>query len=365
MKSIIRIVVILISVIAAATAYAQTPVPEGPLVSSPEVTADGRITFRIYAPEATHVRLFSTDIPDMKAWSEMTGSPEGIWEATLGPVVPGVYRYNFDVDSVSVFDPVNTSVSESNTNVWSMVHVPGADFMYIKNVPHGAVSIVNYYSSSLGRFRRMHVYTPPGYESGKNKYPVFYLLHGALDCDNSWTTVGRAGFIIDNLIAEGKAKPMVIVMPAGHTGPIRIGDTSLGDNDFLADFLNVIMPYVETNYRVHRDREQRAIAGLSMGGSHTLNIAIPNLDKFGFIGVFSSGIFNIPGESPVPAQPGPPFEQRYRKEPDDIRLKSGLALFWFATGKEDFLVETTRATVNMFRKHRFDVVYHETTGGNI
>jgi len=120
---------------------------------------------------------------------------------------------------VSVIDPRNPSTSESNDNAWSLVHVPGADFMDTKQVPHGAVAAVTYYSTALKRFRRMHVYTPPGYETSTQRYPVFYLLHGAMDCDDSWWTVGRAGFILDNLIAASQAKPMIVVMPAGHTGP--------------------------------------------------------------------------------------------------------------------------------------------------
>ena len=147
----------------------------------------------------------------------MAKRDDGVWELDVGPIDPGAYRYNFDVDGVSVMDPRSASVSESNGNAWSMVYVPGADFMETKDVPHGAVSIVTYDSKSLGKFRRMHVYTPPGYETSSQKYPIFYLLHGAGDSDDSWTSVGRAGFIIDNLIAAKKAKPMVIVMPAGHT----------------------------------------------------------------------------------------------------------------------------------------------------
>jgi len=154
----------------------------------------------------------------------MTKSAEGVWEVTIGPIDPGAYRYNFDVDDVAVIDPRNASTSESNANVWSLVHVPGADFMDTREVPHGAVAEVTYYSTSLKRFRRMHVYTPPGYESGKGQYPIFYLLHGAFDCDDSWTSVGRAGFILDNLIAAGKAK-LRWWWPCrpGHTGPFGFG----------------------------------------------------------------------------------------------------------------------------------------------
>jgi enterochelin esterase family protein len=236
--------------------------------------------------------------------------------------------------------------------------------MDTKDVPHGAVAEVTYFSKSLNRFRRMHIYTPPGYELSQGKYPVFYLLHGAFDCDDSWTTVGRAGFILDNLIAAKKAKPMVVVMPAGHTGPFRFGPgASLPMEEFVKDFESSIMPYIETRYRINTDRQSRAIAGLSMGGAHTLDIAIPNLEKFAYIGVYSSGIFGIiggPGGPPA----SPTWETKQLKTLDDAKLKQGLKLFWFATGKDDFLVETTRATVDMFKKHGFDVIYKETSGAH-
>src|SRR5437870_411344 len=191
--------------------------PQGPQVVSPEVSADRRVTFRILAPKAEAVRLSGSDIPGNGQGAEMKKGTNGVWEVTLGPIEPGAYRYNFNVDGVSVIDPRSPATSESNNNVWSLVHVPGSEFMDSRDVPHGAVAAVTYYSKSLSRFRRMHVYTPPGYESGKGKFPVFYLLHGAGDCDEAWTSVGRAGFILDNLIADQKARPMVVVMPAGHT----------------------------------------------------------------------------------------------------------------------------------------------------
>src|ERR1051326_7444666 len=149
--------------------------PQGPQVVSPEVLPDHRVTFRILAPQGEN----------------------GVWEATLGPLDPGAYRYTFMVSGVPVIDPRNPHTSESNNNVWSLVVVPGSDFMDTRNVPHGAVAAVTYYSTALEKFRRMHVYTPPGYENNQEKYPVFYLLHGAGDCDEAWTSVGRAGFILD------------------------------------------------------------------------------------------------------------------------------------------------------------------------
>ena len=338
--------------------------PQGPQVVSPEVSADRRVTFRVLAPKAEAVRLSGSDIPGNGQGAEMKKGTNGVWEVTLGPIEPGAYRYNFNLDGVSVIDPRSSAISESNNNVWSLVYVSGADFMDAKDVPHGAVSSVTYYSKSLKRFRRMHVYTPPGYESGKGRFPVFYLLHGAGDCDQAWTSVGRAGFILDNLIAAGKAKPMVIVMPAGHTGPFRFAGPRPAVDEFAQDFLNDIMPYVEKHYRVYADRQHRAMAGLSMGGGQTLNVGIPHLDKFAYLGVYSAGIFGITGGGPGGAPQGPSFEEQHKAILDDAKLKKGLKLFWFATGKDDFLVNTSRATVEMFKKHGFSAVYKETEGAH-
>jgi enterochelin esterase-like enzyme len=341
--------------------------PQGPQVVSPEVSADRKITFRILAPKAEAVRLTGGDIPGLGQGAEMKKGAEGVWEVTLGPIDPGAYRYTFNVDGVSVMDPRSPSVSESNNNVWSLVVVPGSDFMDTRDVPHGAVAAVTYYSSSLKRFRRMHVYTPAGYESGKGQYPVFYLLHGAGDCDDSWTSVGRAGFILDNLIAAGKAKPMIVAMPAGHTSAFGFGargGSRPAVDEFVQDFNNDIMPYVEKNYRVIADRAHRAIAGLSMGGGQTLNIGIPGLDKFAYLGVFSSGVFGITGRGFGSDPNAPKWEDQNKATLDNAELKKGLKLVWFGTGKEDFLIETSRATVEMLKKHGFDVVFKETTGAH-
>jgi enterochelin esterase-like enzyme len=348
--------------------------PQGPQVVSPEVQADGHVTFRILAPQAERVTLSAGDIPGSNQGGTMTKGTNGVWEVTLGPIDPGAYRYNFNVNGVSVIDPRSPAFSQSNNNLWSMVYVPGADFMDTKEVPHGAVASVTYYSTALQRFRRMHIYTPPGYELGKGKYPTFYLLHGAGDSDDSWTSVGRAGFILDNLIAAGKAKPMVVVMPAGHTratgGFGARGGAGAGGqppvDEFTQDFLTDIMPYVEKNYRVEKDRRHRAIAGLSMGGSQTLNIAIPHLEKFAYIGVYSSGLIGSFGGrgGAATAPSGPTWEERHLAVLDDAKLKKGLALLWFSTGKEDFLLNTTTSTVEMFKKHGFSPVYHESAGGH-
>jgi len=278
------------------------------------------------------------------------------------------------VNGVSVVDPRNSSVSESNNNASSLVYVPGAKFMDSGKVLHGAVATVNYFSTALGRDRRMHIYTPPGYERDQTKYPVFYLLHGAGDCDDSWSTVGRAGFILDNLIAEKKAKPMVVVMPAGHTSTsfgmgVGRGAQSMVD-EFSQDFDKDIVPYVEGHYRVLPEARNRAIAGLSMGGMQTLNIMIKDLKKFAYVGVFSSGIFGMapskpaPGASAAPAAPAADFEKQNSAALDNPELKKGLKLLWFSTGSEDFLLSTTTASVEMLKKHGFAPVYKETGGGH-
>jgi enterochelin esterase-like enzyme len=349
------------------------PMPQGPRVTSPEGASDGRVTFRIVAPKAQAVSLLG-DIPTDGPTVPMqppTGRPlvrgqEGVWDVTVGPLAPGSYRYNFNVDGVPVIDPRNPATSESNENTWSLVHVPGADFMDTKPVPHGAVAAVTYYSTALKRFRRMHVYTPPGYETSTLRYPVFYLLHGAMDCDDSWSTVGRAGFILDNLIAAGKAKPMIVVMPAGHTGPFSFnpGAPRPPVDEFSADFKGDVVPHVERTYRALTDRKDRAIAGLSMGGAQTLGIATSDLARYAYVGVYSSGIFGITGGAAFPTTPGPSFEEQHATALDDPKLKEGLKLVWFATGKDDFLIETSRATVAMLKKHGFDVVYRESAGAH-
>jgi enterochelin esterase family protein len=361
---------------------------QAPPVVSPEVGADRRVTFRITAPQAQAVRVNGSDIPGLGQTGTMTKGENGVWTFTSAPLPPGAYRYNFNVDGVTVIDPRSPATSTSNNNVWSLVLVPGSEVFDTKEVPHGAVAAVTYYSTPLKRHRRMHVYTPPGYESGNAKYPVFYLLHGAGDSDDAWTSVGRAGIILDNLIAAGKAQPMIVVMPAGHTnGPIAgVGGPAPaltiapgGPDEFTQDFTTSIRPYIEKHYRVRTARDQRAIAGLSMGGSQTLNIAIPQLTDFAYVGVFSSGILggggrgrgaapaaSATGETSAP--PPPPFgqawEERNRAMLDNASAKKGLKVLWLSTGKADGLIDTTRQTVELLKRHGFTPQYIESEGGH-
>lgn len=360
---------ILAITLAAAGPVAFAQQAPAPAIVSPEVSAGRSVTFRILAPKAESVKLNEGDIPKTSQGAAMTKGENGVWEVTVGPLEPGAYRYTFNVDGVAVVDPRSPATSESNNNVWSLVVVPGSDFMDTREVPHGAVAAVTYRSNSLNKMRRMHIYTPPGYEAGRDKYPVFYLLHGSSDSDDSWSSIGRAGFILDNLIADKKAKPMVVVMPAGHTRPRVPGVSGQSAADeFVADLTTSIIPYVENTYRVMTDRQSRAIAGLSMGGSQTLNAALPQLDKFAYIGVFSSGLFNAGGAragGAAAAQPaGPSFEEQHKAELDNTAWKKGLKLLWFSTGKDDRLITSTKSTVQMLEKHGFKPIFIESPGGH-
>ena len=357
-----------------ATAQVRGGGPAAPVVASPEVSGDRRITVRLYAPKAESVRLDASDVPGVPfgAGAPLTKAENGVWQVTLGPVPAGAYRYAFVVDGVPTLDPRNPATSEANTNAWSLVYVPGSDLFDTRPVPRGAVAEVTYYADSLGMFRRMHVYTPPGYETSGKKYPVLYLLHGAGDSDHSWSTAGRAGFILDNLIAKKSAKDMIVVMPAGHTrGAAGAGVVSTDANAaFSGDFLGSIVPYVEQHYRVAAGRDNTAIAGLSMGGGQTLDIATANGAKFGYVGVFSSGLFGVftaPGRgAPPPAwtKGSSEWEKRNAAALADDKTKRGLKLLWFSTGKDDFLLQTTRSTVNLFKEYGYSPVYQESEGGH-
>ena len=331
----------------------------GPAVISPQVGPDRRVTFRVLAPHAQEVRLSGGDIPGGGPRT-FAKNDEGVFELTLGPIDPGAYRYTFNIDGVATVDPASPSISESNNNAWSVVYVPGSEISDETDVPHGAVAAVHYHSSSLGRDRRMHVYTPPGYESGSDRYPVFYLLHGASDSDDSWVSVGRANFILENLIAAKKARPMIVVMPAGHTGRFSFGGPPAprpvgAAGEFENDFVHDILPYVESHYRVIADRSHRAIAGLSMGGAQTLNLALSNPKDFAYVGVFSSGLFGRNSGD---------WEKEHQAQLDDASAKEGLRLFWFKTGKDDRLMPTTKRTVEMLQNHGFKIVSGESDGGH-
>lgn len=332
---------------------------------SVEQLPDGRVTFRLCAPDAQVAMVTSTDNADVIPLGfgggprglMMTKDATGLWSVTTDkPVAADTYRFNFNVDGARVPDPQGTRFSEERVGVNSTFEVigpAGAFQTFDKTVPHGVVSTVEYWSRSLDVRRRAHVYTPPGYEKGKGVYPVLYLVHGAGDSDDSWTSVGHAQYILDNLIAAGKAKPMIIVMPAGHT-PDRPGADMLTNTDFRDDFLKDLIPYVDGHYRTIAKADARAMAGLSMGGAHTIQNGLTHPELFHYIGVFSMGL-----QSP---QQAADYAAR-----SDAALKQGARSFrlvYYAMGKEDFLYGTAAPTRAMLDKYGIAHVYNESGGGH-
>jgi len=335
---------------------------------SVEQLPDGRVTFRLCAPEAREVRVTSNDIdeaipmgiqPGSTRGLAMTKDATGLWTATTAvPVPPDTYRFNFLVDGARVPDPQGTTFSHERVGTNSTFETlgPAGEFQTWKpDVPHGVVSRIEYLSSALGQKRVATVYTPPGYMNGADRYPVLYLVHGAGDSYESWTSVGHAHLILDNLIAEGKARPMIVVMPFGHT-PDRPGTNMLANTDFGDDLIKDLIPYVDTNFRTLADQPNRAMAGLSMGGSHTLRVGLTHPELFDHVGIFSMGL-GLQGNNDVGAY----------ESANDAALKRAaeeLDLVYYAMGKDDFLYNTVAPTRGMLDKYGIDHVYNESGGGH-
>lgn len=357
------------------TCRAQGFLAQGVAYKSIEQLPDGRVTFRLCAPDAASVLVASSDQADVIPLGfsgppglPMTKDALGIWSVTTAkPMGAGTYRVNFLVDGVKTPDPQATRFSEERTGVDSVVEVTGedGDFQaWNKDIPHGAVSTVEYWSTALGVKRRAHVYTPPGYMNGSRRYPVLYLVHGAGDSDDSWTSVGHANYILDNLIAAGKAKPMIVVMPFGHT-PDRPGVDLLNNQDFGDDLFKDVIPYVEHNYRVIADADHRAMAGLSMGGMHTLRYGLPHPETFHYIGIFSIGIGFRAGPGGVGGADQAQV-QAYETQ-NDGALRRGardFRLVYYAIGKEDFLYQAAQTMRGVLDKYGVKHVYNESPGGH-
>jgi enterochelin esterase-like enzyme len=331
---------------------------------SAEVLPDRHVTFRLCAPEATEVLVTSTDYAPAiplgfggPAGLAMTKDTSGLWTATTAaPFEAGTFRYNFRVDGARVPDPQATRFSEERVGTNSVLEVPGpeGDFQaYDPKIAHGVVSVVEYWSTTLGAKRRAHVYTPPGYMKGAARYPVLYLVHGAGDSDDSWTSAGHANYILDNLIAAGKAKPMIIVMPFGHT-PDKPNVDILNNDDFGNDLLKDVIPYVEANWRTLPTSANRAMAGLSMGGAHTLRYGLTHPELFAYVGVFSMGLMDT-------------TLLGWYERKNAAALKRGameFKLVYYAVGKDDFLYRSIAPTRALLAKYGIKDVYNESSGGH-
>jgi len=315
-------------------------------VVSPEVHPDHRVTFRIKAPKASEVSLTGDWLGSAPA-PKLTKDEQGVWSVTLGPFEPSIYIYSFTVDGMAMADPVNPRIKLRASTSASLLEVPsGSDagaFWEARDVPHGAVEINWEKSKAIhGETRAIWVYTPPGYEKG-GRYPVLYLLHGSNDTAAGWTMAGNANFVLDNLLSEKRIVPMIVVMPFGHATPYGVPPAAgAPSNDTLFEeyLLHDVMPAIEGKYRVAAGRENRALAGLSMGGGQSLKIGLAHLDLFSAVASFSGA---------VPAD----FETRFGellKDPAGTNAK--LKVLWIGCGRQDSLFPRSKNLADLLERYQ-------------
>nr|WP_297162528.1 esterase [uncultured Dysgonomonas sp.] len=343
-------------------------------VVSPQINKDNTVTFRLMAPNAQSVKLQSDWMPS-EGWTpklqDLQKDENGLWSFTTQVLPSDLYSYTFIVDGLKVLDPNNVYQVRDVATVMNIFLVEGglADLYKVQNVPHGTVTRCWYDSPKLDSPRRITIYTPPGYEGNTDKYPVFYLLHGMGGDEEAWMALGRASEILDNLIAQGKAKPMIVVMPNGHTSntaapgesdkgfykpDMRTPDVFSGDME--ANFGDIIK-FVEDNYRVKSDKQSRAIAGLSMGGFHSLYISANYPNTFDYVGLFSPAIL----------PPANAASTIYA----DLEAKllaqkaNGYRLYWIAIGNTDFLFQNVVDYRSKLDEMKFTYQYRESDGGHI
>ncbi len=344
-----------------APGFAMRP-PAGP--PSPEVLSDSRVAFRLNAPKATEA-ILNGDWPNGRN-IQMTKDDQGIWSVTVGPLTPELWGYTYSVNGVRLTDPQNPNIKRDGVRYDSILLVPGPEstLYQVQEVPHGTVSMIWYNSPTLKMKRRMYVYTPPGYEGGAKSYPVLYLLHGGGGDEDAWFTLGRTNLILDNLIAQEKAEPMIVVMPNGNatqimatgSGPVP-GQNSPSQQRppataslFPESIVKDIIPFVEKRYRVIKKSERRAIAGLSMGGGHTITATAQYPKTFGYIGVWSAGS----------RQP----DEEISKQLSSIKA-AGMKLYYVGVGVDDQLAHTgSLKLVEILKKLDMRYKFRESTGGH-
>ena len=318
----------------------------------PRILPDNRVIFRVKAPEARKVQV------DLVKKYNMVRDTAGIWEVTTDPVSEGFHYYSLLIDSVAVADP-SSETFYGMGRMASGIEIPyeGEDYCAINDVPHGEVRIHVYYSTVLNAWRQVYVYTPPGYDNNVNeKYPVLYILHGGGEDERGWATQGRTNFILDNLIAAGKARPMLVVMPDGNVGMPGFGEMSL--KMFERELKQCIIAVVEKSYRAETDPKNRALAGLSMGGLQTLYVGLNNTDLFSWLGVFSSG-WILPMQSDI-------ADAQYSQMGKNVdKINSALKLFWIAMGgKEDIAFKNCQSMLSKFDEMKIKYTYFESPGGH-
>ena len=359
--------ILVLSLVCSSALLAQTPGKAkgsgrgAPAEPGYQITADHRVTFRLRAPQATTVTVsgdFATGA------QPMTKGADGTWTATFGPLRPAIYNYRFTVDGLATNDPNNPWIAAADRgNGASLLEVKGdkPSPWSIQPVPHGNVHIHTYVSKTMNAPRNVYVYTPPGYETSTARYPALYLMHGAGGSEASWTTAGRANFILDNLIAEGRAKPLIIVMPYGRAGqsttfgpaPVVVPPDQRNltfPNDVVPD----VIEFVEKNYRIAPGADNRAIAGLSMGGNQTLIIGLNHLDLFHYVGAFSPVIMSANAEEDVKTL----FA-------DASGANKKLKVFNIYIGKDDTLYMSNVSFHHLLEQKQVKHVFTETEGAHV
>ncbi len=390
-----RLTTLLACTFIALGSWAQQALFSGNEIISPEVKDDGTVTFRLYAPKAVKVEVTGDFLPQVKVqtpmgemeqpgYAELKEGKNGVWEYTTAqPLSPELYSYKFRVDGMDYLDPSNVYMCRdiaSYTNIFIVEKEKGdkGDLYSVNEVPHGNVAKVWYPSPTLKMTRRMTVYTPAGYDKG-GRYPVLYLLHGAGGDEDAWTTLGRAAQILDNLIAEGKVKPMIVVMPNGNPNceaapgewskgmykPSFMGHMTPKPVASMEESFPDIVKYVEKNYRVLKGKKNRAICGLSMGGGHSFGISKMYPDMFDYVGLFSAAIFlsgsNDPQQTALDAMNADP---QLGKELAAL-FGANPKLYWIAIGSTDFLYKSNADYRKYLDSKGYKYEYVETDGGHI
>ena len=379
-----KITTIIAALCVACTAFAQQALWGGASVESPVVNEDGTVTFRYQAPKAVKVTVSGDFLPTQKIQTpfgefdapgvaELKEGPHGVWEYTTDfKVAPEMYTYTFSVDGNTVIDNNNMWVNRDVSSLTSAFIVPGerADLYTIQDVPHGTVSKVWYESATAGFDRRLTVYTPAGYNPvAKTRYPVLYVLHGIGGDEDAWIAQGRAAQVLDNLIAQGKAKPMIVVFTNGNISQEAApGENSTGytrptmqlpqtmEGTFETAFPEIVK-FIDSNYKTIAKKQSRAICGLSMGGFHTLYISLNNPDMFGYSGMFSAAIgVSDASVSHMYQEFDKNLETYFSKKP---------SLLWIGCGNTDFLIQANRDFVKKLEENKYPHEYLENGGGHI
>lgn len=368
-----------------ASAFAQQALWGQASVVSPEINPDKTVTFRLVAPKAVTVEVSGDFLPTQKIqtpFGEMEApgvgvfkeGKNGVWEYTTpAPVAPELYTYTFKVDGRTMIDPSNVYINRDINSLTSLLLVDGnelTEHFKVKDVPHGTVSKIWYHSDHEGIDRRLTVYTPAGYETSGKKYPVFYLLHGIGGDEEAWYTQGRATQILDNLIAEGKAEPMIVVMTNGNISqhaapgegpegmiPVTMGLPKTMEGTFETCFPEIVK-FIDKTFRTKAQKKFRAIGGLSMGGFHSGNISRQYPEMFNYVGLFSAAIGKESGESEI-------YKNVDEKIKTQFNAKNRPALYYIAIGNSDFLYKDNMEYKKKLDDFGFPYVYKETEGGHI